>query len=625
MRRPFVLLLLAVMSGGIAGSLSAAITPDQKKELSAIKGEVSKIPMLLRKKQTEEAEQALSESEKKLNEYVKEEEIPETDPTLKTLRQLIEKQQAAILKSGGKANIGDISFTDTIAPLLMAKCAGCHGNDAKGGLRLDTFANMEKGGANVPLLVLGKPDQSLLIARLTTQNAQLRMPKGGEALPAEDIKKFSDWIAGGAKFDATDKNSTLGKLEKPKPPVQVAKATGNEKISFIKDVAPGFVNVCQRCHNANQRQGGLSMVTFERLMQGGDSGKVIIPGKLEESKLWVMLSEGDMPRGQARITRKWYADLKTWILEGSKYDHNDPRAELAKLIPTDEELKLAELAKLSPAEFAQKRLAASEEQWTKTFPKVESKHVDSNEFYVFGDVSEARLKQVGQWADEQVKSLRGMFNAKEEPLFRGKLTIFVFKDRFGYEEFNSTIHRREVPREVVGHSQVTAITQEEAFLAVQDVGDDANENSPGMQLNLMEQLAGAFLRREAKDSLPDWLIRGTGMALGARADLGGEYLKAQRNAVGTVLVNARLERPEQIFQGGTFSPSDVGPVGLTVVEFLLKQGGGPAKFGQFVKRVQNGEKPEEALKGTYGADPKALGQAFAVAHAGTATGKKPKK
>lgn len=625
MRCCVILMVLPALLA-VSWSLSAAVTTAQKKELNAIKTEINKVPALISKKKVDEAEKALTDLETRLDEYVKEEKIQDSDSTLKGVRQLLDKQKAALIKAGGKAKVEEVSFLDAIVPILSDKCLSCHDNDAKGGLRLDTFANMEKGGANGALLVIGQPQQSLIIGRLTSPNPQLRMPKGADPLPAEDIKKISDWIAAGAKFDAQDKNARLGKLEKPKEPVKVAKPTGDERVSFIKDVAPTIVSTCQRCHNANNRSGGLSMLTFEKLMQGGDSGKVLAPGNLDESKLWTMINEGDMPRGQARISKKWYNDLRIWIQEGCKYDNADPRAELVKLVPTEEELKMAELARLSPAQFAQKRLAAAEDQWTKTFPKAEAKRAESAEFVLFGDVSEARLKQIDGWANDQLKTFRSMFNAKEEPLFRGKLAIFVFKDRFGYEEFNSTIHRRETPKEVVGHSQITPITQEEAFIALQDVGDDANENSPGMQLNLMEQLAGAFLGREAKTALPDWLIRGTGMALGARANLGDAYIKAQRKEAGTVLQTVRLDRPDQIFEGGTFSPSDVGPVGLTVVEFLLKQGGGGGNFGQFVKRVQAGEKVDAVLKAVYHTDARALGLAYGTAHAGAAGGaKKPKK
>jgi hypothetical protein len=108
--------------------------------------------------------------------------------------------------------------------------------------------------------------------------------------------------------------------------------------------------------------------------------------------------------------------------------------------------------------------------------------------------------------------------------------------------------------------------------------------------------------------------------------LGTEYVDAQRKAAGAVLQNARLERPEQIFESGTFSPSDVGPVGVSVVEFLLKNGGGN-KFGQFVKRLQTGERVGEAIRGVYGVDSKALALSYGSSQPGAAAGggKKSKK
>jgi cytochrome c553 len=621
MRRLLVLALVAAFAAAMLPAARAGLTSAQKRELAAIRKDVGKITSLIRKKQFDEAEQALADAETKLDDYVQAEMIAADEPLLHSVRQLLDKQKAILIKAGGKPKTESVSFTDEIAPLLAKSCLGCHGDNPKGGLRLDTFAGMEKGGAHPPLLVIGKPDLSLLLARIATPNPQVRMPKDADPLSEDEIKKISDWIAAGAKFDGADKNTPLDKLEKPKPPIEVAKPTGNERVSFIKDVAPGFVTVCLGCHNGNTRRGGLSMVTFEKLMQGGDSGKVIVARNLDESRLWTLINDGDMPRGQARISQEWYNNLKIWIEEGCKYDHADPRAELAKLIPTEQELKIAELARLSPEEFSQRRLAASQDQWTRSFPQAAPKVYESAEFNVFGDVSEARLKEINDWAVEQAEALRATFNAKEKPLFRGKLTIFVCKDRFGYEEFNATIDRREVPREVVGHAKVTPATQEEAYVVLQEVGDDANENSPGMRLNLMEQLTGAFLRRDAKGDMPDWLVRGAGLALGARSDLGGSYLSSLRKSAGTVLANARLERPEQIFQDGTFSPSDVDAIGLTAVEFLLKQGGA-AKFGQLVRRAQAGEKTAEAIKAVYGVDTKALGQAYAVTYAGGAASRK---
>jgi hypothetical protein len=218
------------------------------------------------------------------------------------------------------------------------------------------------------------------------------------------------------------------------------------------------------------------------------------------------------------------------------------------------------------------------------------------------------LQEVGNWAQEQASALRTLFNVKDDPLFKGKLSIFVFKDRFGYEEFNSTIHRREVPREVMGHSEVTT-AQDRAFAAVQDIGDDASPTSPGMQLNVVEQVTGAFLKRGG-GNLPDWLIRGAGLAIAAsKSGNANPYIGSLRGSAADALRKASLNDPGEVFANGQFSPADVGPIGFLIVDFLLKNGGAP-QFGNLVKRFQAGDQPAAAIQSVYRTDAKQLGSAF---------------
>jgi hypothetical protein len=56
-------------------------------------------------------------------------------------------------------------FETKVRPLLAAKCIKCHGPDKqKGDLRLDSAAAVARGGGSgKPLVVAGKPDESLLL------------------------------------------------------------------------------------------------------------------------------------------------------------------------------------------------------------------------------------------------------------------------------------------------------------------------------------------------------------------------------------------------------------------------------------------------------------------------------
>ena len=146
MRRLLAVLFAAALLAPLSPAANAGISSEQKKELNSIRGEVTKIPSLVRKKQIAEAEQTLAEAEAKLDEYVKTEMIADREPALHSLRQLIEKQKTILTRAGGKLKVEEISFTDVVAPILAKNCLGCHGDNPKGGLRLDTFAGMEKGG-----------------------------------------------------------------------------------------------------------------------------------------------------------------------------------------------------------------------------------------------------------------------------------------------------------------------------------------------------------------------------------------------------------------------------------------------------------------------------------------------
>ncbi len=604
---------VALLAFAVVGISLAAVTPEQKKELKDIGADIGKVTSFTSKKKFDEAEAALKEVEDKLEKFVKEASIPETDPALKPIHVQLEKAKAQLGKSSGK---GTVSFSKDVAPIIAAKCISCHDDNARGGLRLDTFVGFEKGGGSGALLVPGNAQNSRLMQKLVVPNPQQRMPKMAAALTENEIKAIGTWVVEGAKFDGADKTTELAALSKkpangPAPKAEVVKATGNETVSFIKDVAPTIVNICGGCHSDAQKRGGLSMATFEKLMQGGDSGRVVVAGSLEGSRLWRLVNADEtpvMPAGQARITKKWHGDLKKWIEEGAKFDGPDAKRPLRQIVPTEEQLEAEKLAKLSPEEFAAKRIKDSEAQWKLTFPNGEPRQISSKEFIVMGDASEARLKEVDGWAIDHAKSLRTSFNVKDDLLWKGKLTIFVMKERFGYEEFNNSVHKREVPREVLGHSQVTA-TMDEAFIALQDIGDAASETSPGMQVSLIEHVTGAFLKRGG-GTLPDWVIRGAGLSLAGRGSAGNPYLAALPAQAGAILKEVRIAKPEEVFSNGTFAPGEVGPIGFTLVNFMMSRGG-PNNFGQFVRNLQTGDNPEAALKKVYGTDGKTLALAYA--------------
>lgn len=98
-----------------------------------------------------------------------------------------------------------VSFVSNVAPLLVENCTGCHldAMQTRGGLRLDSFVQLMRGGDSGAMIVPGKGEQSLLVQKLRGTAADgERMPGGGRPpLPDESIQLISKWIDEGATVD----------------------------------------------------------------------------------------------------------------------------------------------------------------------------------------------------------------------------------------------------------------------------------------------------------------------------------------------------------------------------------------------------------------------------------------
>lgn len=112
----------------------------------------------------------------------------------------------------------DVSFVREIAPILLKRCVGCHGERAnQGGYRAHTFQQLMKNGASGRAAIkVGKPAESILFQRLVTKVEALRMPRSDDALSPAQIELFRKWIVEGAKFDSPDPTAPLKNLLGPR-------------------------------------------------------------------------------------------------------------------------------------------------------------------------------------------------------------------------------------------------------------------------------------------------------------------------------------------------------------------------------------------------------------------------
>jgi hypothetical protein len=99
-----------------------------------------------------------------------------------------------------------IDFNRDIRPILSNRCFTCHGPDESerwGGLRLDMRESaIDQADSGERAVVPGVPEQSQLIARITSDDQYMRMPppETGPALTEEQVRRLSDWIRQGAVY-----------------------------------------------------------------------------------------------------------------------------------------------------------------------------------------------------------------------------------------------------------------------------------------------------------------------------------------------------------------------------------------------------------------------------------------
>jgi hypothetical protein len=94
-----------------------------------------------------------------------------------------------------------VDYVRQIKPILTARCYACHsGLRTKAGLRLDTAAELIRGGDSGPAVDPGKSADSLLISMLTGDSGTRMPPENeGAALTADEIETFKKWIDQGAR------------------------------------------------------------------------------------------------------------------------------------------------------------------------------------------------------------------------------------------------------------------------------------------------------------------------------------------------------------------------------------------------------------------------------------------
>lgn len=586
----------------------AEIAEEQKTKLAAVETALREFGTLYKAKKFKEADDLLTQAKADLAELEAAESQDELAPLVAPLAKRMaaaeklltakkpkkepkEKEKSkskSKTKTDPPAAMGP-SFTKDVAPILVARCAGCHIQDSKGGFSVATYAAIRKGSDAGIVFNPGKATGSRLMDLLE----QGEMPRGSGPLSADEMQKISQWIDAGAKFDGADETAELTSLvpkpdqPAPAPEVKLVQSSGNESVQFVRDLAAVLVANCVDCHGGMRPSNRLNLETFAGLLQGGMTGRAIVPGKPAESLLIQKLKGtaadgGRMPLQKTPLEDAVIAKFETWIAEGAKFDGTDPAQSI------DLAVRIMVASKMSHEELSAMRADLANKNWRLASPDAEPSKLETDHLLLLGNVNSALLNEVAEVAKAQEAKVAALFKAPAgKPLVKGRLTLFVFNKRFEYSEYGQMVEKRSLPGDWVGHWRFTVI---DAYACV--VPPKNEEFS--LPMLLAEQFAGAYVDSASMGRAPRWFTAGAAKVIAAKTDprnaavkLWDEQLKT---ALGSTTNVDDLLKTDAV--GG-----DSAALSYGFMKFLMAK-----KFNVLLDELRKGTDFEAAVQKIYGAN-----------------------
>lgn len=479
------------------------------------------------------------------------------------------------------------SFANEIAPLLVAKCGGCHVTNMRGQFGMATHAALMRSGH----VVAGDPVESRLIQLI--DNGE--MPKGGGKVEPAELELLRKWIREGAKNDA-DENAnlrTLGPMaaNTPANPTPVlTRATGKETVSFTRDIAPLLLDNCTGCHlDAQRPRANLNLTTFESLLRGGDNGPIVKPGNSADSLLIKKLlgtADGNrMPQGKPPLAKAALDLVSQWIDEGATFDAAEATLPIRTLY------QRSRAARLSHLELAKERLTLAEKTWNTFNSGHQHQTVSTAEIQLLAKGRPEAVQAQAAQIDAVVAELkRALKQPEDQPLLRGKISVMIVDERYDFDEYGTMILGHALPPSSKSYWQFNQVDAHVVLLLA------ANDDGSNFDVELGRNLAAVYYDSLAED-VPRWFADGMGYSAAAKIfSRSDEAASWEARALETV---RRMNQPDD-FIAGRLPEDQAGLAGYYFLAQLRTNGGA---FNKLLGGLTKGQLFEDSFAKAFGLPP----------------------
>ncbi len=484
-----------------------------------------------------------------------------------------------------------VSFVKQVLPVLNTRCGNCHIRNARGMFSMATYESLMRGPPAGKVIFPGDLKGSDLIVKVEGRE----MPPNGAGIPAEDLDTLKKWVEQGAKFDGPNPTAQVSTLltgqpmPATAPTLKVEQATGKETISFAKDIAPVLAANCTGCHGTQNPRNNLSLATFENLLRGGDRGEPLLPGKPADSlivkKLKGTADGARMPQNQPPLEGDVIAKFEKWIEEGAKFDGAGPRLPMADIAA------IAKTFGQTHEELAADREQLAEANWRLGMPGIEPQRVETEHFYVIGNVPEVLLADVAQKAEAQAPKVATMLKAtSDQPLVKGKTSLFVFGERYDYGEFGKMVEKRDLPASWRGHSRYTIVDAYGTVLLTKNM-------DYSVETLVAQVLASMHVASQGR-GVPAWFSEGVGRVIASRIATGADS-RVSRWDESVPAAIGRMTAPDD-FLTGKLAPEETDVAAYSFVKFLMAD---PRKFQILLDGLRKGGDFAQLFPQAYGGSP----------------------
>jgi hypothetical protein len=259
-------------------------------------------------------------------------------------------------------------------------------------------------------------------------------------------------------------------------------------------------------------------------------------------------------------------------------------------MPTADVVQLLFAARATHEQLSAERAKMAQRTWKLTLPDATANQHESNNLLVLGNLPTEVLAEIAKSAENLIPRIVKLLDAPaDQPLIRGRLTLFAFDKRYDYGEIGTMVEHREIPVASRGHFRFTGV---DAYACV--VPPKPGDAQPLDSL-LAQQIAGAYVA--SLGEVPHWFAEGSGRLAAFKINPKDPRFKEWDNRLPEII--AQAGKGDAAISGKL--PGEAGDI--AAYGFVKALASNSSRYGAILNALRAGEPFDKAFLKAYRGTP----------------------